>query len=105
MSPPAVVRRAVCGPPDPERRLPGHHSRTAEGPALPADYQLLRQGQGKRHACTRSGTHTWETGLNRDKSRTLSVLFLEAVFSVKYLLWQFLEKIFCFIFLQNADCL
>lgn len=43
-----VVRRAMCSPPDPERRLPGHHSRTAQGSAVPADYQLLRQGQGKR---------------------------------------------------------
>lgn len=74
-SPPAVVRRAVCGPPDPKRRLPGNHSRTAEGPALPADYQLLRQGQGKRHACTCSGTHMWEIGHNRDKSWTLSAIF------------------------------
>lgn len=45
----AVVGRAVRSPPDPERRLPGRHPRTAKGPALPADYQLLRQGQGKTH--------------------------------------------------------
>lgn len=45
----AVVRRAMCSPPDPERWLPGDHSRTAKGPALPGNYQLFWQGQGERY--------------------------------------------------------
>lgn len=44
---PVVVGGAVCSSSDSEGRIPGHHSGAVEGPALPADYQLLRQGQGR----------------------------------------------------------
>lgn len=48
-SSPAVVGRAVRRPPDPAGRLPGRDAGPAEGPAVPANHQLLRQGQGETH--------------------------------------------------------